>query len=152
MVSGPYLLRWRRGRRPAANNERRPPPRVIIARVLCARCVRKSAASANHRAGRRQPAAGQARSRRGTQGQANSPHHRFRSVCYRPRTSTQPPTDSPFLRAPRRLAAPWSPCVAGAAHCCCCCCCLADDRCLLSRLLLLSRQRRPTARGPPSTR
>jgi hypothetical protein len=123
------------GGRPAANNERRPPPRAIIARVLCARCVRKSAASANHRAGRRQPAAGQARSIRGPQGQANSPHHRFqRSLCYRPRTSTQLPTDSPLFRAPRRLAAAWSPCVAGATPCCCCCC-FAHDSCLLSAAL-----------------
>lgn len=122
------------GGRPAANNERRPPPRAIIARVLCARCVHKSAASANHRAGRRQPAAGQARSIRGPQGQANSPHHRFRSVVYAIDYEQAPncPPDPPLFRAPRRLAAAWSPCVADAAPCCCC---FAHDSCLLSTAL-----------------
>jgi hypothetical protein len=126
------------GGRPAANNERRPPPRAIIARVLwiCARCVHKSAASANHRhrAGRRQPAAGQARSICGPQGQANSPHHRFRSVVYAIDHEQVPNClpDPPLFRAPRRLAAAWSPCVADAAPCCCC---FAHDRCLLSAVL-----------------
>lgn len=136
------------GGRPAANNERRPPPRAIIARVLCARCVHKSAASANHRAGRRQPAAGQARSIRGPQGQANSPHHRFRSVVYAIDYEQAPncPPDPPLFRArvdlpPPGLLVLLTPHPAAAAL-----------HTTAASFLLLSRQRRPTARGPPSTR